>query len=389
MPDFSMYGPAASGSRLAEQDTINNFVKMANGRHNMALAGQEEEATAQAAQQRQFLAGLKTPDGMGGPGAGGALSDLPSFVAMQAFANGMPALGTKFAGEAVKMKAMEMTALERQAQETDRTAQTAIRQQQFLGQLFGAVKNEDDWNAANMTAAQMGLKTPTAGLPYDPAYAARMRDMSLKEADRQRIAIDAARVASQNALDRARESDLVVRQGLAAARVAEQNRHNEVTEKAGGRVAAGKPVGYPSEKSITDAERLILGSLPEGTTLDGSRDMAVQVAAEARALTQQIPGLDPAAAMQRALSAAKLRGDIQVGKPPGLFSKAKATFVGAGRMPETAIQATRDTKFIEDRYYITPKGMMQFKGGGFHPVEGAPMPARLPAEPAGSDTGDE
>jgi len=69
MADFSMWGPEQSGFRLAEQDSIANYARLAQANHQNALAQQEAQVARQKQAEMDAFSKLTTPDGKGGPGA--------------------------------------------------------------------------------------------------------------------------------------------------------------------------------------------------------------------------------------------------------------------------------------------------------------------------------
>lgn len=374
MPDFSEWGAAGSGARLAEQDDISNFYKVAAGQHMLALARQESiKADAQAAQMQAF-AGLKTP-AIGEPGVE-TMADVNDNIALQLYKAGQPVEGSKAANRSAQMRFRTAEAGAQGALQSEREMKTELALNDKMISIYAGARDERSWATAHMLAGEMypGEANPLADVPYSPQAADRVRATLLKEKDRlhavQEQRITDARVANYGNLADFRSSRLDILQQNADT----QSRRVDIYEKNAGKVKGEKPIGFPTKVELGAAEDKLKAVLPfplPGDEMDAARQ---QVASDAKALMRANPALAPDQALQRAVTKAVEDGDlVTVSKLYG----SKTTFQGGGKTPETALPATRDTKFKSGRYYNTPKGVMKFDGKGFvaGPVKAAPTRA--------------
>lgn len=365
--NFASLGPEQSGSRLAEQDSIANFVKLSQGQVLQAQAQQEQLKAAQAQKEMEAISRLSTPDGKGGPAAGGSLADLPAYWGQQLFAQGAPAAGTKLLSEAAKIRAEEASATARQAQAAENQAQTAGLMLDRVGALAGSANDEMSWRAAGLQFAALppeirgNLPNPFRG-PYDPRRAAAIQGQALSMKDRLRAQVDAKKADSSIAEDEARIQFLRSRAQQHWAKLAEDGRHNKEMEKIGGSRDArgGKPVGDPDKGEIESARNLVAQEL-QGLSIESIDDIADYVASEASAMSarQRIP-LDQA--RRRVLAEALKDQTIQVER--NMLSKDRAAIVAGGRTADDPIEVHEGMTYVPGRYYRGPRGVARRTADG-------------------------
>lgn len=370
MDAFASLGPEQSGSRLAEQDSINNFVKMAQGEALQAKAEQERLQAEQARREMAAISQLKTPDGMGGPGAGGSLADLPAYYGTELMKMGAPAAGAKLLGEAAKIRFDEAGAAERKAHETQRQVDTVTQGLEHVGRLASTIRSPEDWQVAGMAAAQAGLPNPFKG-PYNPARLPQIQAWALAEKDRQQLRLNAAENASQAAKRGADIQYAKKRLEQFEAEAVERKRHNEAMEKIGGSRdgRGGKPVSSPTDREVSAARRLVREAIPgiSGETEDA---LAEAIASEAEARIVSTPGLHIDAARRQALAAALKNGDVQVEQgvvqrlTGELAGKPNVTLNFAGKTADDPITDAPGLKHIPGRWYQFPRGVMQYRADG-------------------------
>ena len=154
MADFAMWGPEKSGFRLAEQDSIANFVKLSQGQHNQALAAQEQEKALQMRREREAISKLTTPDGTGGPGAGGSISDILRDQSRQLIRLGQPVKAGQLAVQASQVDQHEQAALTSQVGAQVKQLEGQIKMDDAVSQLDGGARNQRDWDVATLMFSQ-------------------------------------------------------------------------------------------------------------------------------------------------------------------------------------------------------------------------------------------
>ncbi len=364
MPAFSMWGPAESGFRLARQDAIKEFAGLAQARHDMAQAQQAEAKVAESRQLQQAMSQLTTPDGKGGPGAGGSVADVIEHQAVELSRLGQPAAAGKLGADAALIRAREAQAGAAGALEAQRQVEIESAQVERAMNLYRNVTDQRSWDSANMMFGQLfpNQANPLAAMPYSPANVKLMQGALTTEAQRRKAQVDEAELAikerNQRSLDTARKA----RTKILARNAEDRARRTEILAKNGGRVGKETPVGFPKKEEIAAAGRMLESKLPAPLDAEELPNAALQVAAEAKAILKAVPGIDANTALERAVASAIKSGDFTtVDVLGGLRQRSK--FSGGGKTPETAVKASKDTKFQTGRYYIGANGQIgKFNG---------------------------
>lgn len=400
--DFSMWGPAESGTRLAEQDQIKNRAADLDAQEKLlTIAGQPDVNRLHAAQ------------------AGKAEFELSNHRKMQEMlarqATGEVIKTTDLAGRMEEIASMSLGAgLITQGEQAAKTAgylrgksaqidnwNTSQRVNQLkadkermesIAALAGDVKDQASWDRANMLFQfNHGIASPYAGMPYSPALVDSLRAGAVGTAKQIELQLRGEENASKErsrasaeSLRAARESDLEERQRLARAR-------EDRLAKNGGGTAKTTPT-----EDIRQATRLIAKDFPK---LDSTAEAASTIASEAQLLLRRNPALDRAQAVQQAYNAAKLRGDFQETQDDGVMGTGmmksdKQTFNSGGRSPDNPIAMPANGKgMVAGKYYMNRSGqvgLMQ-ENGKIKVVVGRAEPLRkdLALPPTNKELGDE
>jgi hypothetical protein len=382
MPDFSMYSPANSGARLAEQDSISNFLKIAQGTHETALAQEARQRANEKQQEAIAFSKLTTPDGRAGPGAGGSMADIGDWQAKELLRLRQPQAAMRVGLQAAKIRLDEAHVGQVQAAQRNQEIAGQIKSAEGFARIYSGVRDEAGWNAANLMAAQMFPGDPhlqeVIGRPYNPAYVERIRGLALSEKDRLhaqqealRTGIQASNAGSLNAVRQARISLIEAQKANYEART-----DNEV--KNGGRTGKSTAVGTPLPREQRDARDVLSqqypGLPPQELDLAG-----LQVASEAKALIKASPGLDWNSALNRA-SANAAKDMSTVSKIWGADTR---TFRN-GATPAVAIPFTRGMKIEPGKHYTANGRVAVGTADGKLRVTDAPT-----AAPADDDEGDQ
>ena len=370
MPEFSMWGPAEDGVRLSRQDSIKEFATIAEAQHVMSQTAMNQQKIAESQQLQAAMSQLTTPDGKGGPGAGGSFADLIESQALQLSRLGQPGAAAKLGAQAAQIRAHEAQAAASDALAGERQVKAETAMVERAVNIYRNVKDQKSWDQANMMFSQLfpDQNNPLAGVPYSPQNVQLMQDSLLKEKDRRELAIkDRVRQAQDRNVDslvQYRE----FRKTILERNAADRERRTDALEKNGGKTGRSTPVGAPTPNDLAAAGRLLESRL-DGPIADEEERKAAsyQIAAEAKAILKSVPGIDMNTAMERAVTSAIKSGDFAATTSWG---RAASKFVGGGKTPETAVKATKNTQFQAGRYYIGPSGKVaRFDGKNFEVVE--------------------
>jgi len=363
MPEFSMWGPAESGFRLAQQDSVAQFVKLAQGRHDMAVAQQQEQKT----QEQQKLAAAM---GQLKDGPTGSVADRIEDAASQLMKLGQPAAAAGLATKSAEIRVKDAQAGAADALATERGVKVQTELIDRASGLYANARDQTSWDAANMMFGQMfpGTENPFAGLPYNPKYVEMARGTLLKEKDRLAAIEDSKKTAIQDRLAKAREKYLGFREGILERQVADRERRTDLLEKNGGSTGRNQAVGSPTKKEVVDAGKLLESKLESPLTEADAQVAPLQIASEAKAMLKANKGLDWNTALERATTNAIKAGDFEAVSSLGGFKK-ETKFKGGGKTPDTALKASASTAFQVGRYYIGAGGQVaKYNGKGFEPV---------------------
>lgn len=360
MDAFASLGPEQSGSRLAEQDSITNFIKLSQGQALQAQAQQEQFKTEQARKLMQAMSQLKTPDGKGGPGAGGSLADLPAYQGEQLVKLGFPEAGAKLLHDASRIRSEEALAGERKAHADERALNMRSTMLEYAGRLAGTVKSGQDWAAAGMAFAQAfpGAPNPFRG-SGSPQQLQQIRTFAITEKDRIEAERRAAEDQKEDSLRRARISEISQTTKLRKAQTEQEEERTAILRKEGGS-RGPTAVGSPTREERSAAVRLLESELP-GLAEESRSVVADIVASRAEALVTAHKGLDIDTARRRVLG--ELLEDGTLRKEVGLLERAGVA-----------------ERFRGDPTYT----YVRDAAGRFAPTPAAPPAAPGPAEGRGS-----
>jgi hypothetical protein len=349
MADFGMYGPAQSGARLAEQDSISNFLKIAQGTHETALAQEAQQRANEKQQEAIAFSKLTTPDGQAGPGAGGSMADIGDWQAKELIRLQQPQAAMRMGLQAAKIRLEEAHVGQVQAAQRNQEIAGQIKSAEGFARLYSGVRDKESWDAANLMAAQMFPGDPhlqeVIGRPYNPAYVERIRGLALSEKDRLhaqqealRTSIQASNAGSLNAVRQARMSLIESQKKYLGART-------DAAIKNGGSTGRGVAAGSPNKDQQKDARQVLDAQYPGLPPAE--LDLAgVQVASEAKALMAATRGMDWNTALNRA--SANAAKDMSVVSK--LWGADTRTFRN-GATPAVAIPFTRGMKIEPGKHY--------------------------------------
>lgn len=383
MPSFDSWGPAQSGARLAEQDSIARFQAIAQGQHQQALAQEAQTRAAESQRLTKAMSQLQTPDGKGGPGAGGSMAAIFNDQAMQLSQMGFPVKAAELASKAADITHKEAQTLRQQALVDEDKFKEKSAVTDRIAQTLAGVTDQRSWDAANMVLAQQfpNQPNPLASIPYDPRVVKALQNQALKVKDRLSLQLKEREDANEQGLRKARESYLEYRKkyldGVAKDRA---QRTDLLIKNAGSRSPKqDKPINAPTLNEQRIVGELIQKTLPDPLPPEEIKNAQAQIAAEAKRIARETPGISFTEAAQRAVTQGMKDGDFRtVAKTLAGFQVpgSKTTrFAGGGKTVETALQPPADMKFQTGRFYQTPKGVMQFDGK----VWKAPKQAAKPA----------
>ena len=282
---------------------------------------------------------------------------------------------------------------------TNASASTAIlnqlksarEQADVVGQVFGAVRSQDELDSANeLYRFRTGQPSPLAGKMFSQGLLEQVNQAALTTKERADIA---EKKIQQDSLTRFRNERL--RQHNVFADIAERRleleRQREARLAKGG---GGKSVASPQRGELDQADRLIGKDYPNMNEND-KNDAAFSVASDARALRSANRALDANTALMQAYNNAVKAGDFTTssgvfGSGYGPDVKNKTVYSGRGKsaaIPAVIPSAKGDLK--EGRYYVNPKGQVgQWTGKGF--VLSAPTSSAGSGEvDDGEDNGEE
>lgn len=275
----------------------------------------------------------------------------------------------KYLKTASEISTQEATAEAARARTQVSQAEVAIKRADRAGSLLNGVTNLQTAVAAEAAYQQEFGQSLFGPAGYTPENVDFLRKAALtvkQRADLQAKEID------QKATER-RDS---VQASLANARISllkAQKSLATVREEAVGKVTGTKAVPVPNEQQTRAVRGVLVEKFGVGTTDEGMKVAALAIASRANALRLATPGLDFEAAVQRALASAEREGDIQIEK--NTFRPNAMKFLGAGKLPETAMALPPVKDRIVGRYYQTPKGIGKYLGNGQFEAVPTPLPA--------------
>lgn len=413
MAEFSMWGPEQDGGRMAamdqskllmeglkslhtageiQQQPIDARLKQAHAR----LYGAEADAKVQALEKdKAFTAALQGMSGgqagqqpAGGTNQAGQLDKIGTLLLNA----GMQKEAREYFNTASLVRSREDTAKMNQSRAQRFTQLIQKDKTERMGSLLHTVDGQESWDRALNTMQQEGIDVSTLGVTGDYAVdkpmVEQLRDASLKFRDVLEMGVKEGEAASRQELRQSRlQSDSARRTVMEAQRRLTEVRREKL-EKAGGSVD-GKPIGAPRAKEIDEANK-ILKDL--GLSDAGERGRAsYAIAARAKALAQQNPGLDMNEALNRALLEEQTAGNMP---EAAWHEKGQIRYrPESSAAPKEAVkiqQAPPDPKSRkEGEVYQTPKGKFRWTKDGWVQVTGVSPMEQLAALGAMEDDDEE
>lgn len=241
---------------------------------------------------------------------------------------------------------------------------TSQREAQLVGQLFGSVNNQADWDRAIATYEfRTGKESEFRGTPFDPATAARATQEALTANERLGLEEKSLGRKAQEKYRGRRLDQIDTQNEIRDRRVTLEEEREARLAKLGG----GKAITSPSVDEQQQAARMIQKDY-EGLDPKDRKDAAFSIAAEARALRRRNPALDAAGALAQAYAAAKQSGDFAMNEGMGGSGLLKKpTYTGRGKSSDVPASLPPSRKELkEGRYYTNPQGQVgQWTKQGF------------------------
>lgn len=312
-------------------------------------------------QSKQNLAKISQGLELGQPGATQSTNIMKmAGAAMQA---GDATLAQTLTLRASQVHTQEAREAEYTAQAKRQETEAKIKKADRYGKLLGAVRDEKDFQAANlMFAAEFGEEPPLK--VYDPAQVDLARRSTIKMADALRAEHDAA---MEEIARRRLGNTQSYRQQVLNLRQQDLNRKVERDKLA--QKVDGKDIGSPTKSELTTAD----GFLDNEGKLKGL-DPAARIAAAsdlaggARARRKRNPGMSMPEAMQQEY--AELVKDGYFGSKQsttmfGFGTKTTPIYGKPGGSPERAIAVPSNRALMKPNlFYNTPKGPLLYLGNG-------------------------
>lgn len=304
---------AFGGTQVGYQTELANLgVQRSVARLHSAHAADLESQTAERNLANQVMASMATsataqpqaPTTPPPPGSAqlDSLANLYGQTAEKLARGGAATTSMKFATEAATLRARTATMLNAEA--NARLHELDLRQKQLTrtNQLAASITNEQQFRAAQMEYLNEnpGQDLPPIFREYNPALFESIRNGTaegLKRLDLERKQLkDQAEAEWRKQQDQFRKD----REARIERQAEERINLREKNTKAGGGKAPGV-VGFPTEKEQTRAGEKIKELYPDLPTKEVD-SYSFEVAAKAKALLKNTPGLDADQALERALT---------------------------------------------------------------------------------------
>lgn len=290
---------------------------------------------------------------------------------------------------AAQAQASEALTALRGVQMTREEARLQAKMAERYGQLLGTVRGPEDFARANAAFEQeFGEVAPQ--MEYDPEMVRVLRDSAIKYRDQ--VYAEHLKVTEEQAERRIRDNRNYRGAILQIRRDAETRKAKaaEADDK-----NAGKDVGAPTRHEITYAENMTkLEPKTKDMAPEDRRVAAFDIAARAKGLRRNNPGLSADEAAARAFAEMQAEGYFSTMEQSGLRGVFGGTRVQYGKPGASASKPldvpVKDGKpdvgaLKPSMFYKTPKGVLQFLGQGRWK---APEP-NAPRAPARSTEPDE
>lgn len=218
---------------------------------------------------------------------------------------GNPNAASQMMVRASQMSAQEAAAEAAKARQNASEAQRSIKMAERYGALLGGVRSQQDLDRANMVfMSEFGEATPPELQRYDPRMVEILRQATMTQAERERLALQEADLRRRQG-DSEKLRQLRAAQTAAAEALAEQRREKGKVDKKVG----GKDIASPTKSQQQAATDLMIADGVHGQMSENDRKVAAfDLASYAKSLQRQNPALDFSQALQRAFVEEKSRG---------------------------------------------------------------------------------
>jgi hypothetical protein len=362
MADFSMWGPAESGVRLAQQDqqkTQLNAIVMqdmqAQMRERNAKAGMEEQAARQQQQDQAAMSKIAQAKKAAEPGQqlgqaeqmSSQLSDMAQYYAD----SGQPVKAAALLEKVAQIGQHTAAMKENQAKQVTEGLKGEEAKADYVARQVSAAKNNDEFQQALQGIEAQGIKLPDRikAMTYSPENVKKLQDMSLSFKDKlnlQRQADNEKRLEEKNKTDEAYHNKMLV---LTERRIQDVEERHAAT----GKTTGSKPV-TPQERKLAESELMTRyqDMDPKEAYVSG-----METAELARKLKAESGGkLSDSEAMKKAADQKEAKGDFKnymkapVKHPP--VDKAAKAALGTAYNPEWVYRLKPGTT---DQYQGKPR----------------------------------
>jgi len=329
MPDFSMWGPAESGTRLAQMDAM----KMAQTGMEMrqeaahtdylrmeaekARYGLENEKLQQnlLRQQAQMAQAAQQPSPEQQISQSDQMANLLDRQAQMLAGAGFGDKAMKYAEGAQQIRTRAANADHQRATTQHLTNESRQMYNAAVEQYLGNAKNDQDWQIGLLNLQRdypsMEMPADLKNSHYDPkvAEAVRSRALSLKDASMIQMRVEDLQFKARSA---------VRQESHDAAMEAHWDRQDAATAAREARIAKGggtKAMPAVPKDDIKFAFNLIRQEFPAVKEKNpGAIAMSEKIAGDAQAMMRANPNISHSQAVTRAYAAAKANGEIKPGQ---------------------------------------------------------------------------
>ena len=381
--DWSMAGPEASPVRLVEQDAFRNFGQMAQANYTNVLA---QKQTDEMDRQKKIAAAFANPSTTKPDGTPLSQSEMIFNDAEKMRNLGMPEEAAKLGSEGALTASREVAARVAESKSRLDAIKGADDTLTAISQFFDGVTDQAGFDRANaMVTAVTGMPSPLMGRPYSPEIVGQLKRAQMTARQRAMLPYEVQKAQAQAESIRSLMAYRKARLGQYQAIIDARREKDSSDKKAGG--TNTKDVGNPTEVETVQAAGMIRQAYPDLPREDLGH-YSYLIAAEARRIRKQNPGISAEEANRRAMeeqapsiqeivTTEKVLGSEAIGAAVGASRKVPRYQPRPGPAPkppagETQIPevAKKGMKFQEGKLYLLPNGKKGIrKGNGFELVE--------------------
>ncbi len=367
-----LLGWGAGGMQLLQQEKVQNAaLEMDRLASNIAVAKaqREEKEAALDEQAGQMMASIGSGEGPGGVPAGNtdgienpadAMERMGYFYAK----GGSPKKAQDAFAAAARYRKDAAAAAKSETTARSDAFKTELAQADFVYRELGTVQDEAGWESALTRLEESNLLAPEEmaalrDLEYSPDVLGVLQDQAISAKDAALRQLREDEAASRDMDRQSAQSHRQRMADIAESKAGEQRRHNQVIEKAGGKITAPTTAERDSATAAIATE-IFGGKIPESISIEIIDAGADAIASRAKEIAQQSGGgVNWNEALIRATVESQQAGDWEIDSGErdwALDEEPSATF-GKGRTPATAMALPADrAQWKRGKYYIGGNG---------------------------------